>query len=556
MSDRFNGQGVPLCYEKPREGREIIAMIKVVLADDEKKIIILLQKLIDWERLGYEIVGIANDGIRALELVKEKQPQILITDIRMPGCDGLELIQQIRRTQPKIHFVIISGYQQFEYAREALKYGVEDYLLKPLKKEELTRLLFKLREKLGEEASIEYRLNKVREKNQETLLSRLRGCVDRRQPFLSVYQVNEEFGFHFTEGCFFAAFVKPDISEAEKSKDGYWLMMQHALDILRREIPSVSLESAAAVFREGIGVIINCENYRAVEVKQCFMRIRKEIEKQRELFWDIRTTVCVGGRKTQMEALPESMWEALWLCKDRLCRNDFWRDAQEEQLSFQKDSQKKYSLDPTQKKALFQAAEYLNEEQTEKALEESCYTLLHDDALTGQMVEEWFEEALHTCVFGMRQSGTVEDIFFEKVQEKFWYCMDVMDVFRLLKKEILQEVRRLNEAKASQEARPIMEAKKYMQLHYQEALRLEDVSAVVGFNATYFSTFFKKETGMNFIDYLTELRIEKAKELLCQEEITINDAAETVGYQDLKHFSRLFKKKTGISPSDYRKMYR
>ena len=94
-----------------------------------------MQKLIDWEALGYEIAGTANDGLRALELVREKQPHLLITDVRMPGCDGIELIQRAKALQPKLHFIVISGYRKFEYAQNALKYGVEDYLLKPLKQE-------------------------------------------------------------------------------------------------------------------------------------------------------------------------------------------------------------------------------------------------------------------------------------------------------------------------------------------------------------------------------------------------------------------------------------
>ena len=104
--------------------------------------------------------------------------------------------------------------------------------------------------------------------------------------------------------------------------------------------------------------------------------------------------------------------------------------------------------------------------------------------------------------------------------------------------------------------RHITEAKHYIQQHYQEALRLEDVSSAVGFNATYFSTPFKKETGQNFMDYLAELRISKAKELLCGEELSVQDVAEQVGYRDLKYFSRLFKKLTGVSPSDYKKLYK
>lgn len=106
------------------------------------------------------------------------------------------------------------------------------------------------------------------------------------------------------------------------------------------------------------------------------------------------------------------------------------------------------------------------------------------------------------------------------------------------------------------EARPITDAKRFIQQHYQEALRLEDVSNAVGFNATYFSAMFKKETGQNFMDYLTELRMNKAKELLCSDENSVQDVADQIGYRDLKYFSRLFKKTTGISPSEYKKLYR
>ena len=95
-----------------------------------------------------------------------------------------------------------------------------------------------------------------------------------------------------------------------------------------------------------------------------------------------------------------------------------------------------------------------------------------------------------------------------------------------------------------------------MQQRYGAALRLEDVSSAVGCNATYFSTLFKKETGQNFVDYLTELRISKAKELLCGDVLSVQDVAEMVGYSDLKYFSRLFKKATGVSPSDYKKLYK
>ena len=194
-------------------------MLRVVLADDENKILLLLQKLIEWERLGYEIVGTANDGLRALELVREKRPHLLITDVRMPGCSGIELIRQAKELQPNLHFIIISGYRKFEYAQNALKYGVEDYLLKPLKQEELTGILLRLSDKLGKETALEFRLKKSGEQQQEQLMDALQAAALRQQPFLDAAQAYAGYGFRFAEGVFFAAMVKVDVSNAAQYQD-------------------------------------------------------------------------------------------------------------------------------------------------------------------------------------------------------------------------------------------------------------------------------------------------------------------------------------------------
>ncbi|MBQ7849420.1 MAG: response regulator, partial [Clostridia bacterium] len=216
-------------------------MLRVVLADDEHKIILLLQKLIQWERLGYEIVGTAGDGLRALELVREKQPHLLITDVQMPGCSGIELIRQAKELQPDLHFIIISGYRKFEYAQSALKYGVEDYLLKPLKQEELTGILLRLSDKLGKEAALEFQLKKSGERQQERLMEELRTAAERQQPFLTPAQAETGYGVRFGEkGVCFAALIKADVSDAARNQHGYQVMMRHALEIVRREVGTLT----------------------------------------------------------------------------------------------------------------------------------------------------------------------------------------------------------------------------------------------------------------------------------------------------------------------------
>ena len=527
-------------------------MLKVVLADDENKVILLMRKLIDWEALGYEVVGIANDGLHALELVQTQQPHLLITDIRMPGCDGIELIRRAKEMQPRLHFIVISGYRQFEYAQSALKYGVEDYLLKPLKQEELSSILLRIKDKLGEEAAVEFQLKQNSERQQERFIDTLKNAADHDQPFINAVQADTEFGLHFADGCYFAALVKPDISNAAQYLNGYQLMMQHTLEIVRQGVQTLADEYAAALLKEGVAILLYMREYQPVEVKQCFTKIRKEIEKQRDLFWDIRSTVCIGSRKDRLEQAGVSMREALWLCRDRLCHVQPWRDAEIEEPV----CSGHYLMDAAQKKRFQEAAEYLDANRFTQELESSYRYISRRQPLTGQMLEDWFRQVLEASLYGMQQNGSVADRFARTMIEDFWRCTNAQDIFLLLRQNIRQEILRLEGEKALRETRPITEAKRYIQQHYQEALRLEDVSSAVGFNATYFSALFKKETGQNFMDYLTELRVNKSKELLCRDDLSVQDVAELVGYRDLKYFSRLFKKITGVSPSDYKKLYR
>ncbi len=135
-------------------------MFRVLIADDEPDVCRLIGHLIEWERLGLEAAGTAENGKACLEKIREENPDLVITDIRMPGMDGLELIRQVKEEGFTCRFVIVSGYQQFEYARRALRHGVEDYLLKPVGKRELNECLGQIVEKLeakaaGEDVDVE-----------------------------------------------------------------------------------------------------------------------------------------------------------------------------------------------------------------------------------------------------------------------------------------------------------------------------------------------------------------------------------------------------------------
>lgn len=124
--------------------------LKVVIVDDEERICQLIQALINWEEMGLQVEGMAHNGIDACEVVRKVRPDILITDIRMPGCSGLELIEKVKKTCPELEIIVISGYAHFEYAQQAIKFGVGHYLLKPINRAELTETLEKLKQRIRE----------------------------------------------------------------------------------------------------------------------------------------------------------------------------------------------------------------------------------------------------------------------------------------------------------------------------------------------------------------------------------------------------------------------
>lgn len=119
-------------------------MLKVLIADDEPRVAMLVKQLIHWQEQGLECVGLFQDGQSALDAIRQLHPDIVITDIRMPVLSGLELIEKTLESEPQVRFVVISGYRYFEYAQRAIKYGVQDYLLKPIDEEELNRVLGKI----------------------------------------------------------------------------------------------------------------------------------------------------------------------------------------------------------------------------------------------------------------------------------------------------------------------------------------------------------------------------------------------------------------------------
>lgn len=536
-------------------------MLRVVIADDEPKVNLLLQKIVNWEALGFEIVGTAQDGIHALELIKKEKPDLVMTDIRMPGCDGMELIRQAKEANPDILFIVVSGYRQFEYARTALKYGVEDYLLKPVKADELTRLLKKIYEKKSEQIKLEewkenvsQKIQRDTQRNRERLIGTLVSSGEKQIDFPDYNTVNQEYGCQFEEGVYQVILITPNLPQIQENPDTYKIMMKRALAIVEKYMKEFSREAVAAIKSEGIFLIIQSESYDSVLVKKYLTKIRKEIENQRDLFWGIRVSVTVGKCRKSIRELPEAVKEVVRWGKDRILpgKGDWIEIGEMESIS----GEMGYRMSTPLRKSFYEMGEYLDYGKFCRELETLEKEISSSAKITGQMVYECFLETAEACLNGLKENEKLnEEEIKQELINHYYMCSSLKDVFSVLRDDMGKVFKTCIELKEKKEMRPITEAKNYIQEHYREALKLEEVSRVIGFNATYFSTVFKKETGKSFLDYLTEVRMNKAKQLLCRGDLSVNDVAEEVGYQDLKYFSKLFKKATGISPSEYKKLY-
>lgn len=206
-------------------------MIKVMIADDEERICQLIEALIDWESLHMEVAGIAHNGLEACEMVKQIKPDILITDIRMPGCNGLDLIENVKKSVEDLQVVIISGYAQFAYAQTAIKFGVGDYLLKPINKVELASTLQKFKERIEERLQLKEEQLWIQHKSEADIRLFRANLMDRlleqRVWIPSMEILQEEYYLHVQAGIFQGFVVKIDAS-GELGQAGIHIILEKA----------------------------------------------------------------------------------------------------------------------------------------------------------------------------------------------------------------------------------------------------------------------------------------------------------------------------------------
>ncbi|HYE83416.1 MAG TPA: response regulator [Clostridia bacterium] len=532
-------------------------MYKVIIADDEPKVSQLIKNLIDWEALGLEHTATAQDGIAALELIGKHQPEIVITDIRMPGYDGIELIKYAKEINPKIDFIIISGYQHFDYAHNAIKYGVKDYLLKPLNKNEINTALSKMVEKYSERSRQEMHLqDDIKRLRNELLRNIYLGYGDPVQRAADLKQINQDYNSGFVEGCYQATIIKPDFEYQPNNHEAVKMLLLKASKVVEQNLKGVCTELLQLLLEDRIFIIAN---YTA-ENKKVFRKVLNNIIEGchlfRDIFKDLTVTVGLGSAQTSLAGMVQSACEAKEALDDRIILGSGKIVQYNPELHMKKSVEAAVNFEKRRK--LLGMIEIFDAAGIEKWIDENEAEVLKLQNISGQFVLAVIEDILETLLFGLKnnaKANTVDNSLIVEFHEALLMQTSVRAVFDVLNRYVGIILRQIAEDRKNESSRPIKEAQKYINEHYASAVNLEEVSNLIGFNATYLSTLFKKETGMNFVEYVTNVRIKSAKQLLSDSKRNILDISHEVGYSDFKHFTKQFKKVTGLTPSEYRKLY-
>ncbi|MCI8465122.1 MAG: response regulator [Lachnospiraceae bacterium] len=528
-------------------------MLRVMIADDEERICKLITALVDWKALDMEILGIAHNGPEAIELAEKLRPDILITDIRMPGCSGLDLIEQIKKSKPELEIVIISGYAHFEYAQTAIKFGVGDYLLKPINKEELNTTLRKFQERIFARQALLESGGRLFQKSEHDLKRLREGLINqllsRKGERLSLATLREEYYLQVEPGIFQGVWLKLDSRPGTLTEAGLSALMKKIESILEGGLRPKCTEMVFGIIGASYVGFLNYRDRKKEELRRSLKDCLNQLKFQQALYGPVQISLAVGQSSANPADLETSVYEASVMIKERLVRGSgriLERMPEPSALHEQR-------LLDRYLRRITHAVEVMSLEEAD--------TIVSDlsDAVKAVRDVRGYEvlDLIHSCasLFLSRMEVACRTELLQRFDEQCDWCGSMEELFELLGELLRTHIGALREKHENDTDRPIRQAKEYIRKHFQESITLEEVSGHVGLNPAYFSVLFKKTEGEGFAKYLIHLRMERAKQLLRESNDPVALICRKVGYNDVKHFTRTFEKDTGVKPATYRKLY-
>ena len=532
-------------------------MLKVFLVEDESVIRDGLRDNIPWQQYGFQFVGEAADGEMALPLIRKTRPDVLITDIKMPFMDGLSLSRIVSKEFPKTKIVIISGYDDFEYARQAIEVGVDQFLLKPITRLMLKKTLLELKEKIEQEwDKNDYQIQYQTEMHVYEQFSRRRFMEKVLTGELTVKEIYEEaskLSLEITAPCynlllFYLQEKNPDLSG--EGMEDFMRKQDEVLHYFLRHPEYLLFRWNASSY----GVLIRSEAAQIGELtEKGLAHIRDFCTDQEHLEW----YVAEGNPVERLSLLPECYRQVNHYFAYRFIMPDLHvlSEVTLEDYLNSPEEQKIDSVDPSTmaQEVIRDFLEHGNESEIHDFVESYLQSISR--ALKSRMFRAYVVLNIRfTTIAYVESLGASKEEYMEKIGDYAQEMNIEPDEVPAYFVNMLQAAFDIREQESnSQNKKLISRALAYIDENYMhDSLSLNTVAAEAEVSANYLSAVFSQNMKKTFVEYVTEKRMEKAKKLLKSTALSSGEIAAQVGYKDSHYFSFVFKKTQGMSPREYR----
>lgn len=534
-----------------------MSLYSVLLVDDEEEVLQIMMKKLDWESMGFRIIGYAKNGEEALEIAEEYQPDVVMTDIKMPFMDGLTLCKKLKEAYQKIKLIILSGFDEFEYAKEAIKAEVEEYILKPINSNELREVFDRIKSALDRELDEKRNIEKLRKYYLESLpilqesfyTSLLEGRISENKIdyYLKNYQID-------LKGELYAVTILHISSELQKTSG-------QNNDLADPFLQTVSVKKLAEEQLAGkwdfktityLGDIIVITAFEDTDSINHYTDLMDRICKMTKRICNVCITAGIGQACLYMHQLHFSYEGA----KNAVSYRVIYGNNRAINIT---------EMDPNSHNDIPWEEPYIRQIFKQIKTGDVGTIKAAVDEFVGNMSSikmslQRYRILLMILITEIYKFGNANQIDMKKVfkEEKdvyvhtlqlessnsliHWLCDSCIKMHNLVRAE-----------RQNINTSFVTKAVEYVEEHYSDDdLTIDVICRYLNVSAAYFSTIFKKETGKTFINYLTQYRMDQAVEMLEYGDDKTHIIAGKVGYSDPNYFSYAFKKKFGISPSKYR----
>jgi two-component system response regulator YesN len=505
-------------------------MLKILIADDEENIRKGLKAAVYWEQYGYEICGEAENGIDALKMACELRPDLIIADIRMPGMDGLQMVRKFREMAGNSKIIILSGYSEFQYAKQSIELGVEAYLLKPIDDVELTAQIVRIGNSImGEKRQKDVFNDGIAAARNGLVVKLVTGQFG--EDILN--KANQIFSMDFPWETYQVMLFDINITDFQD-----WDMKNEFKDAIAQFIIS---NNYGYTFDNGgiMGALLKdvCFDDNTIQLEYLY-KLLLEKQKADALFVIGPCTDNINDIRLSYEYARRMMKNKFIWGSQRII--GYKKDI----IDVQGSNSSKDDLEKITER-LYSAIDVNSKEYIKTELQDLCSSMMSKN-----MEEAVIKSSFINICFDVFSRLKVKNENMAKLSlGNGIYCSRNIEELKAYALERFSAIS--DELAKGKSDLPMLRMMDYIRKNYNQQLRIENLAQMFGYNSIYLGQLFKNHTGMYFNTYLEKIRIDRARELLMQG-LKVYQVAEQIGLRNLDYFSSKFKKHTGVSPSDYK----